>query len=484
LKELIITGARPESKLLTELKSLTGWIATTDDHATHHLDLLARVIAALDASDGPLAERAALAQKLERWRYQHLNEHWGAMTPRDETLVDALDTAARRLAGRPHLPPRQTRHAVAGSRWDTPSIQQAHTVLDPAYPLDLLAQHAAQLTRQHFPCSAPAPGGSQRAVRSGERHRMFLYAPLYVSSECVNHCLYCGFRYPQDIPRRHLTVAESVAQARILHQRRIQHLLIVGGDFPRQTTPAYYGEIIRELAAEGFESSLEIAAQTTEAYGQLVQAGACGLALYQETYDRSRYPVYHTRGPKASYDWRLETHDRAAEAGMPRLGFGVLLGLADPRADLLAMLRHAAYLADRFPDRTLAFSLPRIHRAPEGFQPPFTVSDEELIRCYCALRIAFPRAILVLSTREPAELRDRLAKICITQMSAGSSTAPGGYRVQEPGRTAAPIPVDAGEQFPVCDHREPFEVAAWLEHEGFEVVWTSPLASGGLETIR
>lgn len=477
MKERIITCALPESKLLTELSSLTDWIATTDDHATHHFELLARVVAALDAADAPLAERVALAQKLERWRYQHLNEHWGAMTPRDETLVDALDTAARRLAGRPELPPRQTRHAVADSRWDSPSIQQARTVLDPAYPLDLLVQRARQLTQQHFPCSGPAARGSRRADRPGDRHRMFLYAPLYVSSECVNYCLYCGFRYPQDIPRRHLTVAESVAQARILHQRGFQHLLIVGGDFPRQTTPAYYGEVIRELAAEGFESSLEIAAQTTEAYGQLVQAGACGLALYQETYDRSRYPEYHTRGPKASYAWRLEAHDRAAEAGMPRLGFGILLGLADPRADLLAMLRHAAYLANRFPDRTLAFSLPRIHQAPAGFQPPFTVSDEELIRCYCALRIAFPRAVLVLSTREPAELRNRLAKICITQMSAGSSTAPGGYGSQEPGRTANAGPVAAGEQFPVCDQREPFEVAAWLEHEGFDLVWTS-LPSG------
>jgi 2-iminoacetate synthase len=127
------------------------------------------------------------------------------------------------------------------------------------------------------------------------------------------------------------------------------------------------------------------------------------------------------------------------------------------------------YLADRFPDRTLAFSLPRIHEAPEGFQIPFPVSDDDLIRFYAGLRIAFPNSVLVLSTRERAELRNRLAKICITQMSAGSSTAPGGYRPTD----AAAGGEAWGEQFPVSDHRAPAEVVGWLEREGFQVCWSS-----------
>ena len=114
-------------------------------------------------------------------------------------------------------------------------------------------------------------------------------------------------------------------------------------------------------------------------------SGVRGLTLYQETYDEQLYADYHVRGPKSGFHWRLESHDRAAEAGMPRLGLGVLLGLAEPRQDLLAMMRHAAYLLDRFPDRTLAFSLPRIHEAPEGFSIKYPVSDTELIRLYCAV---------------------------------------------------------------------------------------------------
>ena len=134
-------------------------------------------------------------------------------------------------------------------------------------------------------------------------------------------------------------------------------------------------------------------------------------------------------------------------------------------------MRHGRYLHSRFPDRTLAFSLPRIYEAPAGFRVPFPVDDETFVRMYCALRIAFPDAELVLSTRERAELRNRLAQICITQISAGSCTAPGGYE------DSAGQP-HAGEQFPVCDNRSPAEVAAWLENAGFQVTWQVPEPEG------
>jgi 2-iminoacetate synthase len=147
---------------------------------------------------------------------------------------------------------------------------------------------------------------------------------------------------------------------------------------------------------------------------------------------------------------------------MQRLGLGILLGLADPRKDVVALMRHAHYLGTRFPDRRIALSLPRIRDAAPGFVAPYPVDDQTFVRLYCALRIAFPAADLVLSTREMPELRNRLARICITQLSAGSSTSPGGY---EAGQHTA------GQQFPICDHRSPAEVAQWLEEEGFDVRW-------------
>lgn len=350
-------------------------------------------------------------------------------------------------------PPRWPRPADGDASRDGGQIALVATAcLDPNYPLDDLTHQATQITQQHF--ASPRTG----------RRRMLLYAPLYLSSHCVNYCVYCGFRYPHRIQRRHLDADEALRQAEILRGRGFRHVLLVAGDFPSLTTTDYFAEVIRRLCERGISPAVEIAPQTTASYADLATAGACGVTLYQETYNRELYALYHPRGPKMSHDWRLEGLQRAAEGGMKRLGLGVLLGLGDPREELLAMIRHAGRLRSRFADCTLAFSLPRIHEAPDGFTPSYPVDDETFIRLYCALRLAFPRTELVLSTRETALLRNRLARICITQISAGSSTVPGGY---EDGEATRP----GGEQFPVADHRSPAEVARWLRAEGFEPAW-------------
>jgi 2-iminoacetate synthase len=445
---------RPETR--PPLHTYVEWLRDTDDHADFHLALIERVERAWDAC-AVNEESHSLAEKLDRWRYQHLHERGLQLSPRDEAFVDALDLTANRLAGRAKRPPRQTRQSIHDASLDTGSIRRAAETLDPQYPLEQLIDQAYRITADHF--------GTPAEVRPGVilPRRMLLYAPLYVSSECVNYCTYCGFRYPLDIERRHLTLDEVVEQIAVLRKRGFGHLLIVGGDFPRLTSAGYYRDIVRATVRADIDPAIEIAPQTTSAYEALVADGVRGLTLYQETYDEQLYAKYHVRGPKSGFHWRLESQDRAAEAGMPRLGLGVLLGLAEPRQDVSAMMRHAVYLRDRFPDRTLAFSLPRIHEAPEGFSIKHPVSDAELIRLYCALRIAFPRAELVLSTRESTPLRNRLARICITQMSAGSSTTPGGYGSE---------PAAGGQQFPVSDDRTPSELAEWLEGTGFHVAWS------------
>lgn len=440
------------------LEAFATWLRQTDDHAEHHLALLDRIqqLESLDDSNGATQERLELAGKLERWRYQYLNENGLPSSEPTKDFLDALDLTANQMAGRRDRPPRATRLAVLDASLESESVGRAVDLLYSDAPNAMLEEEANALTLARF--------GIGSTGERDARQRMLLYAPLYVSSECVNHCTYCGFSYPQDIPRRHLSLDESIKQARILQSRGFASILIVGGDFPSRTTSAYYQQVARRLAEEGAEPSIEIASQSTSSYADLVAAGVCGLTLYQETYDLDRYTQYHVRGPKASYHWRLEAPDRAAEVGMERIGLGILLGLADPREDLRMMLRHARYLAQRFPDRTLAFSLPRIHEAPTDFQLPFSVSDDELVRMYAALRIAFPEAELVLSTREAPALRSRLADICITQMSAGSCTVPGGY--------SEGASTDGG-QFPVSDHRSVDEVAASLDREGFHVCWSA-----------
>ena len=150
--------------------------------------------------------------------------------------------------------------------------------------LATIVRQARQLTEQNFSVQAENGGDKQ-----GPRRRMLLYAPLYLSSYCVNYCLYCGYRYPHRLQREHLTLDEALAQATILRQRGMKHLLLVAGDFPKLTSTSYFVEIIQALTEHGHQIAVELAPQTTHSYAEMARAGACGVTLYQETYNEELY---------------------------------------------------------------------------------------------------------------------------------------------------------------------------------------------------
>lgn len=333
--------------------------------------------------------------------------------------------------------------ALARERRD---LRDLAALLSPAAEarVEELAQAAASLTLQRF----------GRAVR--------LFAPLYVSNACLSTCTYCGFAKDLDVLRRTLTPEEVVAEAELLCARGFRHLLLVSGEHRVEVSPDYLLDVVARLAP--FVPSLSIETQTwsDDTYARLVAAGVEGVVHYQETYDRSRYAEVHAAGWKRDYDRRLASTERAAEAGIRRLGIGALLGLApDWRADVLAVAAHAAFLLRAYWRTEVTVALPRIKPSASGFQPVVPVGDRAYVQALAALRLFEPEAGIVLSTREPAALRDGLVKIAVTSMSAGSSTEPGGYA----------HPGEAQEQFSVSDERSPADVAAMLEAAGYEPVW-------------
>jgi 2-iminoacetate synthase len=216
-------------------------------------------------------------------------------------------------------------------------------------------------------------------------------------------------------------------------------------------------------------------------YRPLVSAGAEGLVVYQETYDRAAYAAVHTAGPKRDFDWRLETPERAYAAGFRRIGIAPLFGLAEWRSEAIALAEHLEYLLKKCWRSLLTVSLPRLRPAAGGFRPRYSFSDRDLIQVLCALRITFPQVGIVLSTRESSAFRDALMPIGVTMMSAGSRTEPGGYTGQGihslhltvKGRVTktACDESKAGGQFEVEDNRSPDEVAAALRANGLEPVW-------------
>jgi len=336
--------------------------------------------------------------------------------------------------------------------------------------LENMGRRSQALTRQRF----------------GKVIRFF--APLYLSNECINNCQYCGFSRDNAILRVTLSVDEVLAEGRALLAQGFRNVLLVAGEHPKFVSDGYLGDCVRALHAEFPGISLELGPMETEPYRRLVEAGADGLVVYQETYDREIYSAMHTSGPKRDFNLRLETPERAYAAGFRRLGIGALFGLGDWRREALCVAAHALYLLRHCWKAQLTISLPRLRPCAGEFQPLTHMSERDLTQLVCAFRLLLPDAGLVLSTREAAKLRDGLIPLGITLISAGSHTEPGGYtgagrentHHTERGRIVAvtkgssewaPGTTDATGQFQIADERPPELVANRVRELGYEPVW-------------
>jgi 2-iminoacetate synthase len=337
--------------------------------------------------------------------------------------------------------------------------------------LESMGARSQALTRQRF----------GRVIR--------MFAPLYLSNECINNCQYCGFSRDNSILRVTLGEEEVRREARALSGQGFRNILLVAGEHPRFVGRDYLASCVKVVRDEAPSVSLEVGPMETRDYEPLVEAGADGLVVYQETYDRALYAELHTAGPKRDFNWRLETPERAYAAGFRRLGIGALLGLADWRSEAMSVAAHAVHLLRRCWKAQLTISLPRLRPCAGEFEPRTRMSDRELVQLVCAFRLMFPDVGLVLSTREPAWLRDGLIPLGITLISAGSHTEPGGYtgverkklhrtergRIVELGASewaeAAGGGAAATRQFEIADDRSAAEVAERIRRLGYEPVW-------------
>ena len=313
---------------------------------------------------------------------------------------------------------------------------------------------------------------------------MRLFAPLYVSNECINNCRYCGFSRDNPILRVTLSVGEVVAEGRHLSQAGFRQILLVAGEHPKFVSGDYLADCVRALKPDFSSIAIEVAPMETKDYLPIVEAGAEALVVYQETYNRGVYAELHTAGPKRDFKFRLDTPERGYQAGFRRVGIGALFGLSRWRDEAIALAAHLEYLFKCCWQAQITVSLPRLRPAAGGFRPLFTMSDRELAQLVCALRITFPQVGIVLSTREKASLRDALVSLGVTMMSAGSHTEPGGYTRQGSehlhrtvrGRIVAPEFQDGEDrlatgQFEISDERSPVEIANVLRRRGLEPVW-------------
>lgn len=312
---------------------------------------------------------------------------------------------------------------------------------------------------------------------------MRLFAPLYLSNECINNCRYCGFSRDNPILRVTLDVPQVLAEAGHLARQGFRQILLVAGEHPKFVTQGYLAECVRALAPQFSSISIEVGPMETDDYRTIVDAGAEGLVVYQETYNREVYAEMHTSGPKRDFGWRLDAPVRAYHAGFRRIGIGALIGLAPWQEEAVALAAHVDYLLKHCWQAQITISLPRLRPAAGEFTPKYTMTDRELAQLIAAFRVVFPQVGIVLSTREHASLREALFPLGVTMISAGSHTEPGGYTHQGAddlhltvrGRRIVPEhvqPADtAAAQFEISDSRSAAEIAELLRRRGFEPVW-------------
>ncbi len=262
--------------------------------------------------------------------------------------------------------------------------------------------------------------------------RIVLFAPLYLSNECLNDCLYCGFRKGnKGAKRKTLTVEEAVKEATLLSDKGYKRLLLVASEHKKIVGIDYFEKVIKAIYDKTDIRILHTnsAPMNVDEFKRLKASGVGVYQCFQETYHMQTYRHMHPTGSKAEYSWRLNVMDRAIEAGFEDVGMGVLLGLYDWRWEVGALIAHSRRLIKKYGFGPHTISVPRLQPA-EGSEinnSEYKVSDDDLKKVVAIYRLALPYVGVVVSTRESSDLRDELISVGASQISAGSKTSPGGY---------------------------------------------------------
>ncbi len=288
-----------------------------------------------------------------------------------------------------------------------------------------------------------------------------LFIPLYVSNVCENHCVYCGFNQLNKIKRKVLTTNEIQKEVKVLKDYGYEHLLLVSGEAPEKVGVSYFAKTIKMLKSDFALISIEVQPMETEEYQQLIEVGLNSVYIYQETYNQEKYKLYHPKGKKSDFEFRLNTPERLGNADIHKIGLGVLLGLEEWRTDSFLTALHLNFLETKFWKTNFSISFPRLRPHAGSFQPNSIVTEKDLVQLICAYRIFNEEVELSISVRESAKFRDNIIKLGITSLSAGSKTEPGGYAAN----------LNTLEQFAVHDSRTPAEIINVIKNNGYEPVW-------------
>ena len=301
-------------------------------------------------------------------------------------------------------------------------------------------------------------------------NRIVIFAPLYLSNYCVNGCLYCPYHLKnKHIARKKLSQEEIREEVIALQDMGHKRLAIEAGEDPVNNPIEYILDSIHTIYDIHHKNgdirrvNVNIAATTIENYRKLKEAGIGTYILFQETYHKESYENLHPTGPKHDYAYHTEAMDRAMDGGIDDVGLGVLFGLELYKYEFAGLIMHAEHLEAVHGVGPHTISVPRIKKAddidPDAFDNG--IDDDTFIKIAACIRLAVPYTGMIVSTRESEEVRKKMLRVGVSQVSGGSRTSVGGYA----GYSENERPHDT-EQFDVSDQRSLEEVVAWLMENG------------------
>jgi 2-iminoacetate synthase len=318
--------------------------------------------------------------------------------------------------------------------------------------------------------------GLARAAR--DRRRIETFSPFYLTNECDAECRMCGMRRTnEELERETADAMTAERQLAILYRRGIRGVALLTGEYRhgpyRRAMIERTASTLRAALGHGFTHVLiNIGALEGEEYDVLLAdvprapdgtiVPQVTMCTFQETYDPRVYARFMgetPENPRSDYGRRLGNFDRARDAGMWVANPGVLLGLnPDLGFELLALVAHVRHLQAR--GMSVYVSLPRLRKA-SGTAYAAGVGDDALVRLVAVLALGLDDARVVISTREPPAMQQRLLPM-IGVLTPGS---PGVAPYTE---TGARFELEAS-QFEVLDHRPIEEILGEVLAAGIAV---------------
>ncbi len=275
---------------------------------------------------------------------------------------------------------------------------------------------------------------------------ILLLPPLYFSSICENKCLYCDFSSIKGI---RLSYDEFLDEFNSLLNMGYSSIELVSSqdpglyiknasfDFNNQLynidKAVRYFDIAKKRLGEKGDGMLtsNIPPVDVNGFKKLKSAGLDCYLSWMETFNPNQYSKLHyAKGPKANQTFRLDSFDKAIEAGIEHIAGAFLKGLYNWREEEAIL-----YLFDKYLKTTngRGFSIigtPRLKGSIRKSKSvsSYLVSDEDYELNIALDRILFD-GILWLQTRESFMSNKKL----ITNYGGGviltltSCTSPGGY---------------------------------------------------------